>query len=499
MDRLTALLRAGRFAEAIAAASAEARAHPRAPAAWVRLVQAQLAAERLEAALAASEAGLAACPGDPDLLCMAGQVLLGLSRVDAARDRLHAALARAPGHFGAAFGLARLAVEDGRWAEAEALLERLRSLAPDRPDLEWLSAETSAGRGDLEAARRTLEAVAVDPRVSPAQKAGALLRLGDILDRLGKASQAFAAAAQGKAIQRALYAERAAGRESVTARFRRLEAWFRAADAAPWRQAPQAAASPRDPSIHVFLVGFPRSGTTLLELALAGAPEVVSLEEAPTLASAHAEFLADPEGLRRLAALDSAEAAAWREAYWTEVRSRGVDPAGRVFLDKAPAGTEDLPLVAKLFPSARVLFALRDPRDVVLSCFRQDFQMNALTYAFTELAEAAGAYDAAMALADAYRRILPLEVTEIRHEKLLEDVPEGLRRICDRLGLAWDPRMADPAATARDRSVRTPSAAQVREGVNRKGVARWRRYAAELAPVLPALAPWIARYGYPAA
>ena len=173
------------------------------------------------------------------------------------------------------------------------------------------------------------------------------------------------------------------------------------------------AAAGADPAVrgHAFLLGFPRSGTTLLEQALAGHPNVVALEEAPTLAEAYDAFLADAAGLARLARLTPAEADHWRAVYWREVAAHGVDPRGRVFLDKAPAGTLYLPLIAKLFPDAKLLFAIRDPRDVVLSCLRSSFQMNALTYAFTDLTEAARCYAACMDLADVYRRVLPISLS----------------------------------------------------------------------------------------
>jgi hypothetical protein len=243
-------------------------------------------------------------------------------------------------------------------------------------------------------------------------------------------------------------------------------------------------------------VGFPRSGTTLLEQALAGHPDVVALEEAPTLAAAHAEFMGDPAGLERLARIGADEAAAWRARYWSEVAGFGIAAEGRVFVDKAPAGTVDLPLVAKLFPDARVLFAVRDPRDVVLSCLRNSFQMNAMTYAFTEPAETAACYAAGMALAEVYRARLPLAWLDVRHEALIGDFETGLAQICSFLGLTLHPAMSDIAATAARRAVRTPSAPQVRAGLSLAGVGRWRAYETQLQPYLPALAPWVRRFGY---
>ena len=176
--------------------------------------------------------------------------------------------------------------------------------------------------------------------------------------------------------------------------------------------------------------------------------------------------------------------------------AHGVDPRGRVFLDKAPAGTLYLPLIAKLFPHAKLLFAIRDPRDVVLSCFRSSFQMNALTYAFTDLAEAAGCYAACMDLAVVYRRVLPVSLCEVRYERLVDDFEGELERIAAHLGLKVIPAMTDVAATASRRIVRTPSAPQVRAGLNRQGLGRWHAYANDLAPVLPILQPWIDRFGY---
>jgi hypothetical protein len=247
---------------------------------------------------------------------------------------------------------------------------------------------------------------------------------------------------------------------------------------------------------HAFLLGFPRSGTTLLEQALAGHPDLVALEEAPTLAEAYDALLADAAGLARLARLTAAEAEHWRAVYWRAVAAHGADARGHVFLDKAPAGTLYLPLIAKLFPEAKLLFAVRDPRDVVLSCFRSSFQMNALTYAFTDLAETARCYAASMALADIYRRVLPVELHEVRYERLVDDLEGELARIVGQLGLDPAPGMTDVAATASRRVVRTPSAPQVRAGLNRQGLGRWRAYTDQLAPVLPILQPWIERFGY---
>jgi tetratricopeptide (TPR) repeat protein len=485
----------GRFAEAGALLQRAVDLAPLDPAAWSALADCLLQDRRPEAALAVCDLGLQRLPTAPGLICAKARALQSVSRVAEAAARYRQALAVDPASVDARLGLALQAVEAGAWDEAQTLATPLPGARAMGPAIDWLLARIALGRGEPGAALAAVRRALAGAGLTPDQRAEAELLAGEALDGLGRPAEAFAAFTRGKGALRALYATRAAGREGEAEKLGRLAAWFAAADPAPWRTAPAAAPDPDRPG-HAFLLGFPRSGTTLLEQALAGHPDLASLEEAPTLAEPYDALMTTPAGLERLARLSAAEAATWRAGYWREVDARCPEARGRLFLDKAPAGTLYLPLIAKLFPQAKVLFALRDPRDVVLSCFRNSFQMNALTYAFTDLAETARCYTATMALAEAGRQVLPLAVTEVRLERLVDDFEGELRRICAFLGLEFAPGMTDVAATARRRTPRTPSAAQVRAGVNRQGIGRRRAYAAELAPIRPILAPWIERFGY---
>jgi tetratricopeptide (TPR) repeat protein len=485
----------GRLDEASALFQRAVALAPQDPAGWVALANCLLAARRPQAALEACQAGLARLPQHASLHCARARVLQSLGRVDEASAAFHQAASIDPASAEARFGLALQALEAGDWDGAGAAAGPLLAPAAANPSIDWLAARIALGRGDFAtAAERSARALSAGV-MAPDQLAETALLMGEALDGLGRTAEAFQAFSRGKGALRAFYAARAASRESEVGKLQRLAAWFRAADAAPWREAPGASASPQVRT-HAFLVGFPRSGTTLLEQALAGHPDLVALEEPPTLTEAYDEFLATPAGLARLAALSPEEAEHWRSVYWRTVAECGGVVEGKVFLDKAPAGTLYLPLVAKLFPEAKVLFAVRDPRDVVLSCFRQSFQMNALTYAFTDLAETARCYAAAMELAAVYRDVLPIQPAEVRYERLIDDFEGELARIAGCLGLELQPAMLDVAATASGRPVRTPSAPQVRAGVNRQGLGRWRAYRAELAPVMPILSPWLERLGY---
>jgi hypothetical protein len=247
---------------------------------------------------------------------------------------------------------------------------------------------------------------------------------------------------------------------------------------------------------HVFLIGFPRSGTTLLEKALSSHPDIVSLEEVDVLGVVGNPLLARDAQLDRLIQMTAPEADVLRAAYWRGVGEAMQAPiGGRIFIDKLPLHTSSLPLIARLFPDARVLFALRDPRDVVLSCFRRRFRINAAMFEFLTLDGAARYYDAVMRMAVACRGALPLAFHTVRHEAVVADFEGELGRALGFIGAPWNPDVKNFAALART-STRTPSAPQVARGLNADGVAQWRRYRAQLAPIAPILAPWVERFGY---
>jgi hypothetical protein len=185
-----------------------------------------------------------------------------------------------------------------------------------------------------------------------------------------------------------------------------------------------------------------------------------------------------------------------RSIYWRGVREMlGGGFAGKVLVDKLPLHTLALPVIAKLFPAARVLFALRDPRDVVLSCFRRRFSMNAAMAEFLDLTSAANFYDAVMNLAREARRVLPLPVLEVRMERMIADFDDETARVLEFLGLTWDDHVRDFADIARERP-RTPSDLQLLRGLDNAGVGQWLRYADSIGSVLPTLEAWVAAHGY---
>jgi hypothetical protein len=229
---------------------------------------------------------------------------------------------------------------------------------------------------------------------------------------------------------------------------------------------------------------------------LASHPEVIALEERPTLNEGISRYFVDDRDIGTLMNASEAELEPLREAYWRQIRSLCGDVSGKVFIDKQPSLTLYLPLLKRLFPNARILFCIRDPRDVLLSCYRRSFAMNGTIYQFTDLESLAKFYSYTMDLAALYFEKLGQPVHRHVHETFVQDFEGETRRMCDFLGLAYAEAMRDFVETARKRDIRTPSAAQVREGLNASGVGYWKNYAKGLEPALPLLQRWVAAYGY---
>jgi hypothetical protein len=246
----------------------------------------------------------------------------------------------------------------------------------------------------------------------------------------------------------------------------------------------------------VFILGFPRSGTTLLGQILAGRPGVALVEERPVLAKAVAELFDPPDGPARLAALSDATIALYREDFWQRVRACGIDTNGKLVVEQTAFNTVYLPLILRLFPESRIIFALRDPRDVVFGCFRRRFAPNRFTLELNSLEGAARLYCEAMHLAETCRQRLGFRPFDIRNEDLIAGFDRETRRLCEFVGLDWDESVRDFHRASRDRSLTTVSGLQVRRGLAGDGVGQWRRYAEQMAPVLPLLKPWVERFGY---
>ena len=268
------------------------------------------------------------------------------------------------------------------------------------------------------------------------------------------------------------------------------------------RSLPASVPTPGAPPDPVFLVGFPRSGTTLLEQMLGSHSALQVLDERPALEDTIAAMRALPgwhdDALdAALAGLDDARRRGLRAHYRAAV-ARHLPPRGRL-VDKYPLYLTRVAHIQWLFPGSDWVLLLRHPCDCVLSCHMQAFGLNGGALAFASLESTARTYAEVMAYWEEQRVLAGPRVHTLRYEDLATSPAAGLDAVMAFLSLVPEPAQhAFPqAVAARTRRINTPSYAQVAEPVHARAVGRWRRYRAHFSPpTLALLAPFVERYGY---
>ncbi len=409
-----------------------------------------------------------------------GRALTRLRRFEEAAEVYAAVVAEEPRNLVAVREYGVLLERIGRVGELPALLQQAAAAGIEAADLSLLRAMIALENGDLPDARTLANAASDDDPVKRFRL------LAKIEEKAGDVQAAFAASvAMNAAVpDRSLWLARGA---EARAEIRRLTA---ALAASPPRAFSDRLGERRSPA---FIVGFPRSGTTLLDTILMGHPEVAVLEEEPMLEAAK-EVIGDLADLWQRSPDEIAQA---RDAYFRALDER-LDPAfAGLVVDKMPFNMLGAGLILRMFPDARFVFAQRHPCDVVVSGFMQSFRLNAGMASFLDIRDAADLYDAAMGLWTTSRDCLPLAVHDLVYEDLVKDVEGQLRPLIAFLGLDWDPALLDHRRTAEQRGmIITPSYDQVTKPITARAAGRWRKLTAELEPALPLLAPWVERLGY---
>jgi tetratricopeptide (TPR) repeat protein len=454
---------------------------------------------RLRDAVLACDAAIRAAPDYADAWLERAVIFTAGGSNAAARDSFARAAALAPWLAPAHAGLAALCVRDGDAQGARRHAETALACDPGNVVATCALANAELSSGNPEAARSLLEPVTARLIQPSSDRSLANAALGDAYDRLGEVDSAYRAYAASKADFAIVQGPPEAGELSNTSFVKALIAGFAAIPDKAWR-APSLDQPANAAARHVFLLGYPRSGTTLLENILASLPGVAALEERPTLAAVDQAYLMGGQvqvmaGLAEFSRLDADGIASLRSAYWDRVVASGISAAAGCFVDMDPIKGTRLPLIARLFPQAKVLVMRRDPRDVVWSCFRTNFGVSSGTLEFTSLERAARHYDALMRLTDTAMSRLDLAFHEVHYHRLVRDFDATTREICAFTGLDWSQELRQFDATAARRGVSTASSSQVRKGLY-DGTGQWQRYASYIEPVMPILQPWIEKLGY---
>lgn len=392
-------------------------------------------------------------------------------------------------------GWAQMEETDRQFERAGELLDKAEALAPNNRTILLARAVLQGRQKDYPAALATLQTIerhSADGELSPGEWA----ERGRLLDKMEHYEEAFAAFSAGKKRLRELsgHAYRAQFAERLV---RRLKGFF---TKARYQSLPRAGVRSDTPQ-PLFIVGFPRSGTTMVEQTLASHSQISAGDELPLINDLTALLprmfsspLHYPEALADLWLADQREGLDnLRDYYLQRARQLGVTQADkRWFTDKMPLNETHLGLISLIFPRSPIVHVLRHPLDVVVSVYS-----NLLTHGFYcaySLESAARHYVLIADLVEHYKQQLPLNYLAIRYEDIVEDQEAGVRKMLDFIG---EPFEADCLSFHENRRyARTASYAQVTEKLYDRSRYRYRNYLKQLEPVLPILEPTITRLGY---
>jgi tetratricopeptide (TPR) repeat protein len=439
---------------------------------------------RDDEALEAIHAAVGRAPRDIDLLLGLASHQLSMLLTDAAEETYRRAVMIQPDNGPANLGLG-LVLELTNRAEALSNLvneARARGVQPNASNFLQALDHRRAKRF-----AEGLEALSKVPEEIESPRRFHLL--GQLYEGDGEFDQAFAAFAkmnENHAADPSQPGERAAAYRHTIATQRETvdAAWL-----ARWRKADLDDKRPSP----VFLVGFPRSGTTLLDTMLMGHDGLEILEEEPPLRYATSLL----PGLSEIPDATDAQIGSARDEYFRAAAKLTPLAPGKLLIDKNPLAMNGLPMIARLFPDARIILALRHPCDVVLSCFVTNFKLNAGMSNFLSLESAAELYDLSFSFFEHVQQLMPIPTHRVVYENVVTDQEGELRSLLDFLSIDWHDDVLDHQTTARGRGrIKTASYAQVFEPIYKRSAGRWQNYRRHLEPILPKLKPWVEKFGY---
>lgn len=478
-----ALAANGRNTEAARVLDHAIRTDPANPEPYLSLSSLLRTRAQPEEARAAARAALDIAPDSAAAHTALGLAHLDLDATDPAETHLRRATDLAPAAAPAWDALAKTLERLNRLDDLDAVLTNAEAHLPDHPTI-LLNRTVYFGRRGLH--RQALDQAEKIDTLAPRDAAILQVTRGRALHALGQYGAAFDAfsamnAAAGHFPDR--------GGVSGPRYLARVTGHLRAA---PALVAPDDRPETPQP---VFLVGFPRSGTTLLETILMTHPRVALTEEVP-LVNILTEGLSPDHLARDLAALDATAAESRAAAYLAAFEHRIAGPLdGRIPFDKLPLNLVEAAAINRAFPRARFVLSLRHPCDVVLSCFMQNFAPNDAMDNFRSLDAAATLYDRVMTLWQTTAARLNLDTVSLRYEDLIADLRGGIEPVLAHTGLSWTAAMDRFHETVKP-VIRTASYRQVGQPLYTTAAGRWHHYRDQLAPVMDRLAPWIAEFDY---
>lgn len=490
-------------------------------------------AGRTDEAIAMWLTACAAGPRRADLALRTGLLLLRASRQRDAAPLLRRAVDLEPTSTKALQALAVALIRDAQFAEAARCFDRLTELEPNRVEHLVHMAEALERLRDLPAARAAIaRALEIDPRsasalailaqhtlrdgdpraaieiaeraIAGATKPRVIARshhlIGRALDMLGDHAGTFAAHMRANAVNLELLNGPAALTSPIEWRMRSPGRTGLAARFAAW-----AATAPTNTPDPIFLCGFPRSGTTLMEQIVGMLPDLMTNDEQGHSAVVFQAMERDDPGCltRDLAAtLDAMPAdriARYRAMFWNEIIHRipgWREGVGMIAVDKQPLRLMDAVLIQRLFPRARMIVMIRDPRDVCLSALFQDFDLNPYMARFLDVEAAGGFHAEVMEFWLEMRQIITMPWIEVQYRNLVRTFEAETARVAEFLDVSWSGSVHEFDRAAQSRAVSSASFLSVTRKLDESSIGRWRDYREHLDPILKVVRPIVDAFGY---
>ena len=486
----------GRFDEALGKFKEAVGQAPNDPLVLIDAGRAMAARHHVDRSMAFLERALRLSPRRPDVQHAVGETYLALGRPAEAEACFRRALVLAATPQ-SQFELAKICERRHALDEAAELVDRVLRAEPRSLAAQLLRARIERRRGEVDKARATLQRLIGLAEPSSPLLAEAYGELCTLLDGAGEYDKAWEAILRCKQIQLAREATAWQAAQFVLARCRRMMEAITKDHFDRWRLPDDVDSSQR----LALLTGFPRSGTTLLEQVLDAHPEVISSEEKEVFSAEVFPWLGEgrpPDAPieELLDELPPSRLLAARQMYMDAMQAMPGEPiAGRLHVDKNPATNLMIPPMRRIFPELKFIVALRDPRDVVLSCFLRYLPVNPVSVCFLTLERTADRYVLDMEAWLKMREMID-DWVEVRYEDAVTDLRREAERTLAALGLPWDDAVLEYRSRAKQRQVLSPTYEAVAKPLFTSSLGRWQNYQRHLAPVLDRLAPLVRAFEY---
>ncbi|PRY24224.1 tetratricopeptide repeat protein [Aliiruegeria haliotis] len=469
--RAVALQRSGQLEQARTLFEAIGRVAPRLPEIPFHIGRIAFDTGDLDEAARQLAKALRLKPAEPKILTALSEVLSAAGREDDAIEFYDKAIAKNPTLSNLRIDKAFLLQRMGAFERAETELRRVLKASPLRGDVYRMLMVTKKVKAD-DPLIGMMEKAHADPRVKGENRVQLEFALAKAMEDTGQTARVFAY------LTPANRATKAAYRYDISERRDEVDGLIAAFSGHDFT--PSLPAS--DEFSPIFVTGLPRSGTTLVEQILASHSEVTGGGEQPFALRLSYDVIGRPGSFRSMNEVTEDALAGLGRSYQDAIRK--AVSFGRVVTDKGIQSHLVMGLLKQAIPLARFVVVRRDPRDLLYSIYKNHFAPGTHRYAY-DLADLAAYYASFVKIIDFWRDALPGGFYEIAYEDLVEDPETRSRALVDAVGLDWEDQCLSFHAAKRE--VKTLSVQQVRQPIYRSSAAAWKKYEAELAPLIEAL------------